>query len=336
MITSGFSRRQALQWIGLGAAAPFFLRARSLWAAEAVKGDGVARLKLAGSEARILATTDLHFFSKTLLDNPRTLRELRNLARRFGPDLMLLNGDVWYNNPHGRGERHCAWLCEQMATLGVPWAFARGNHDLADDFSACERRLTAAPHSLYAGEGSNSNYRVELLNAQGRVGWRIIVVNDAAPEMGFREAQVEWLKAEAARIRREPEPEAPALLFCHVPLAAFAELVRQGAARGTMKEKVSFEGGLSEALAAIGESGFIRAVFCGHDHLNNFRGELDGIHLEYLRATGFGGYGNLRLKKGATLITLPLDRPEKSFQTRTVLADGEEIELEEKPALIER
>ncbi len=334
MSKHAFPRRRALQFLSLSAAAPFLLRPRLFLAAE--ESNGVSRLRLAGTEAKILATTDLHFFSKTLLDNGRTLRELKNLVRHFGPDLLLLNGDVWYNNPHGHGERDCAWVCERMGELGVPWVYVRGNHDQADDFAACEHLLAGARNSLYAGQGRNSNYRVDLVNAHGQVRWRMLIVNDAAPVLGFKQAQIEWLRNETARIRREPEPEAPALLFGHVPIAALAEPVRQEAASGIMKEKISSEGGLPQAVDALRETGIIRAAFFGHDHLNNFRGETRGIHLEYLRATGYGGYGNLRLKKGATWITLSLDRPASDIQTRTVFADGAAVELEQKPSLIER
>jgi len=334
MTRYNFSRRQALQFVSLGAAASFFLRPRLLPAAE--ESNGVSRLKLAGTEAKILATTDLHFFSKTLLDNPRTLRELKNLVRQFSPDLLLLNGDVWYNNPHGHGKRDCAWVCKQIGALGVPWIYVRGNHDQANDFDACERMLADAPHSLYAGQGRNSNYRVDLVNDQGQVRWRILILNDAAPEMGFRQTQSEWLRSEMSRIQKEKEPEAPALLFCHVPIAAMTEIVKQGAASGIMKEKVSPEGGAANAVDALREAGIIRAAFFGHDHRNNFHGEMQGVELAYLRATGFGGYGNLHLRKGATLITLPLDRPQERFQTRTVFGDGESVELEQKPRLIER
>lgn len=35
----------------------------------------------------------------------------------------------------------------------------------------------------------------------------------------------------------------------------------------------------------------IKAGFCGHDHNNDFGGELEGVELVYGRKTGFGCYG---------------------------------------------
>lgn len=36
-----------------------------------------------------------------------------------------------------------------------------------------------------------------------------------------------------------------------------------------------------------------KAVFVGHDHLNDFYLMMNGIMLAYGRATGYNGYGNL-------------------------------------------
>lgn len=35
----------------------------------------------------------------------------------------------------------------------------------------------------------------------------------------------------------------------------------------------------------------VNAVFCGHDHNNDFYGNYLGINLYFGRKTGYGGYG---------------------------------------------
>jgi len=326
------SRRQALKIFALaGAAGPGLLRGGSLPAAETAAG--VATLRVTGRTLKILAVTDLHFFGRTPLHDRMTLREIRKMIAFFQPNLLVADGDTWYNNPRGKGMKRCEWTCRHLGNLGLPWALVRGNHDQADDFGACEQMLAAAPNSLFAGAGTQANYRIDLNDAEGRVRWRLIILNDSAPEMGFTEPRIEWLRSEVDRIRQDRDPEAPALLFCHIPLPAFKDLVRQGKAEGIMKEKVSSEKGSAQAFPAIRDTGLVRAVFCGHDHKNNFRGELEGVHLEYVRATGYGGYGASKVKKGGTLISLDLAETGSSFQTLTVFADGKSWTPEGKPQL---
>jgi 3',5'-cyclic AMP phosphodiesterase CpdA len=322
MFNPRISRRQALKILALaGVAGPGWPGGKSSRAAETAAG--VATFRVTGRTLKILAVTDLHFFGRTPLHDRMTLHEIRKMIAIFQPGLLIADGDTWYNNPRGQGKKHCEWTCNHLGKLGIPWAFVRGNHDQADDFGACERLLSAAPNSLFAGSGTQANYRIDLADAEGKVRWRLIILNDSAPEMGFKEPQIEWLRSEVSRIRQDRDPEASALLFCHIPLPAFEDLVRQGKAEGILREKViSYEQGSAQAFPAIRDTGLVRAVFCGHDHLNNFRGEMEGVHLEYVRATGYGGYGRSKVRKGGTLISLDLAGPGSGFQTLTVFADG--------------
>ena len=47
----------------------------------------------------------------------------------------------------------------------------------------------------------------------------------------------------------------------------------------------------------------MEAVFCGHDHNNDFWGDYNGIKLFYGRKTGYGGYGPpWYMQRGARVI----------------------------------
>ena len=71
------------------------------------------------------------------------------------------------------------------------------------------------------------------------------------------------------------------------------------------------------------DTDMIKAIFCGHDHVNDYDGLLDGVRLDYLRATGYSGYGGEKVKKGATLITLDLKNIGE-FEAKSVFKDGSE------------
>lgn len=55
------------------------------------------------------------------------------------------------------------------------------------------------------------------------------------------------------------------------------------------------------------DNGKIMAVFCGHDHKNDFVGQVDGIDLGYTPSGGFACYGP-GAERGGRLLTFHVDR----------------------------
>jgi hypothetical protein len=52
------------------------------------------------------------------------------------------------------------------------------------------------------------------------------------------------------------------------------------------------------------EAGDVMGTFVGHDHVNDFTGNLYGIRLAYGRATGYNTYGRAGMARGARVIRL--------------------------------
>lgn len=282
----------------------------SPWPWVAARADGTVR---------ILALTDLHFFLQGMLVDPETLRDIRRMVRHFQPDMIAVTGDMWHNNPDGRGLEFCKWACTQMMKFKTPWAFAWGNHDMMDDYARGHRMLESAPWSLYKGLAGDGNYRVEVRSPDSTVPlWNLIFLN-ASHTIG--DAQLEWFEREAAAIARQTPGPPPAFLFFHIPLRQYLDLAERGLARGVMLENVCYDGESGKALRVFSKYKWVRAIFCGHDHVNDYEGVIDGVHLEYLRATGIGGYGGDKVRKGGTLITA--DLRSGSFDSISVLPGGE-------------
>ena len=47
-----------------------------------------------------------------------------------------------------------------------------------------------------------------------------------------------------------------------------------------------------------------KAIYCGHDHNNDYKGFYEGVELVYGRKTGYGCYGPKDMQRGATVIKL--------------------------------
>lgn len=265
----------------------------------------------------LLAVTDLHFYITQIAPEPKTVEDIRKMIHVFDPDLLVVTGDMWHNNPGGRGYSFCKWACKQFSDLPVPWAFAWGNHDQMDDYNQGHKLLTHAPNSMYAGAAADGNYRIAVRDAAGATPvWNLVFLNDSRG--GIQAEQVQWFNAEAARIKTS-DP-APAFLFFHIPIPQYLDIAMPGRAKGVMYEGVAHDGGDHAALQAFHDSGLVRAMFCGHDHVNDYEGKLKGVHIEYLRATGREGYGGDRVPKGGTLITV--DAAAGTFDSVTVFPDG--------------
>ena len=71
----------------------------------------------------------------------------------------------------------------------------------------------------------------------------------------------------------------------------------------------SYNTGFFETVKLMGD---IIAIYCGHDHKNDFHGVYEGISLAYGRKTGIGAYGpSLGIPKGARVIQLYQNDPKR-------------------------
>ena len=81
------------------------------------------------SRIRMLQLTDIHFYGN---DDPamdlRTLEEIPRLIDKTQPEILLVSGDLWSDNPDGRGAEYQAFALDKLAKWGVPWLFVWGNH----------------------------------------------------------------------------------------------------------------------------------------------------------------------------------------------------------------
>ena len=90
--------------------------------------------------------------------------------------------------------------------------------------------------------------------------------------------------------------------------------------RGHRHEAVCSPALNSGLFAALVEARDVMGAFCGHDHLNDFEGELHGIRLAYGRASGFGDYGREGFPRGARIIRLFAG--ERRFETWVRIEGG--------------
>ena len=72
----------------------------------------------------------------------------------------------------------------------------------------------------------------------------------------------------------------------------------------------------SGEFSVLKEKGNILALIVGHDHINSFVGEKDGIRLIYTQCAGFNVYGP-GLRRGARIIEIDKNNTD-TFNTYTI------------------
>lgn len=292
----------------------------------AAAGTAVATLDLGGAAGlRLLQFTDNHFFGRVKEGLTRTEadqateREWRDYVRIFRPDAVITTGDLWHDNPGGRGAATQAHALKQLEGLEVPWAFCWGNHDQLDDYDAGHAALEAARGSLYRCGASHGDYRIDVRRGGDRnVAARLWVLN--SNRYGLGEWQLDWLRASREALADAKSPTVPALAFFHIPLLEQKTLHRAGTTPGVCFEAVCHEKETGRAAPVLAKDERLRACFCGHDHVNDYAVKTGHLDLVYGRATGHSGYGGDKVRKGAKLIELDLITGD--YQQTTVFADG--------------
>ncbi|MCH4209572.1 metallophosphoesterase family protein [Bifidobacterium sp.] len=178
-----------------------------------------------------------------------------------------------------------------------------------------------------------------------RTAMSIMMVNsgDFEPGGGYgspSDAAVEWL-ASAEDAVSGTGPRVPAIVFQHIPPQDFYQCLKKAspftpyAVEGyrafsdscyVINSEVCRPGStLGEGPCcserAVGEverirsSGGYFALFCGHDHKNNFIGHIDGVDLGYAPTCGFRSYGPKAADRALRLFVFQEDKPEQ-YETR--------------------
>lgn len=286
----------------------------------------------------IVQFTDLHWHDGTGLDVcTASLMEMVLGAER--PDLVVLTGDVLQGSECP--DPAAAWrrAVEPMESRAVPWAAVFGNHD--DEGSLSRRELLAVQRGCRmcmseAGPDNVPGVGNYVLNipSHDRSGLSAVLYcidsgSYAADGDGYAaisREQIDWFRSTSSYDAEDRKQIAlcsiPALVFLHIPLPEFALAGQAGSFRGSHLEAVQCPRVNSGFFAAARSAGVL-GIFVGHDHLNDFDAEWNGVRLCFGRATGYRTYGREGFAHGARVIRLIEDS--RGFETWLILDDGTAI-----------
>ena len=236
-------------------------------------------------------------------------------------------------------------LCAPMERAGIPWAHVYGNHD--DNFGLSNARqqpiyesfahcVSKAGSEDVAGVG---NYVLPIFDASGeRILFNVFALDSqhgvkaflrecgmedslrvslprpaysASGEGPIRFSQIMWYYQASQALESWNGARIPALMYMHIPLPEFALAANnpvECALRGHAGETVSCPELNAGLFTAILQRGDVRAIFCGHDHENDFCGEYLGVTLGYDGFLSYHASHNEDIR-GARVFELRADDP---------------------------
>jgi len=280
--------------------------------------------------------TDLHWKNGEP-DDLKTRALMERVLESEKPDLVMLTGDVIEGGSCADPANSWREAVQPMVARKIPWAAVFGNHD--DEGALSRRELLAVQQSLPGclsesgpvGLSGVGNYILDIrASADEQTAARLYCLDSqsyAEPKTGgygwIQPDQIAWYleQAQTARAANSGQP-LPALAFFHIPFPEYNDVWDKHACQGHKQEDVCCPQFNSGFFAALREGGDVLGTFVGHDHVNDFVGELDGIRLCYGRASGFNTYGLTGFERGARFIQLYEGRREFKTWLRLEKDDG--------------
>jgi Leucine-rich repeat (LRR) protein len=266
----------------------------------------------ARSRFKIVQFTDIHIQYDSYRSDS-TLVMMRMVIKKEKPDLVVLTGDIVASD-----NRKQAWLkvAQVMIDAKVPWAAMLGNHDAEYELDKEQTmnvivglpyNLTIAGPKELAGKG---NYVLPIQASKSKKTAAVLYALDSEereqPDVKewMDESQVRWYKEQSTAFTKQNNgTPLPALAFFHIPFPEFDDVIGKSTTYGINYEKIHPKRNIeSNLFKALQEKKDVMGVFVGHEHNNNYIGNIDDICLAFGQAGGRQIYGDLG--SGARVIEL--------------------------------
>lgn len=285
----------------------------------------------ASGNFKIVQFTDMQDGPKT---NPNTIDLMNKILDKEKPSLVVLTGDNIDGKCKTADEvkKAITNIAQLMETRKIPWAIVFGNHDDEHGVMSKEQMM-----NFYMSFSCN----ISLIGnkTSGRIGnYNLLVQGSAssAPALNLylldsgkynllgsydsiTSTQISWYKSTAANLKKQYKKTIPALMFFHIPLPEFRTAYKTGYIDGKRLEIENsplINTGLFSALVNTGD---VKGVFVGHDHINTYTAVLKGIRLGYAGSAGYATYGNANMQRGARVLKISETNP-SAFTTRMIFA----------------
>ena len=261
-----------------------------------------------------------------------TVNNLKTIVDREQPDLVLLAGDISYNMSSAQKlENYLNILMGYVEEKQIPWAHVYGNHDDecndAGGYSAISKEEQQKVYESFdyciskdvEGLFGVGNYVLPVLSYDGSsIAFNIWGLDSGAYTSNpinnmyqgsnyflgkyeyIQKNQIDWYTETSALLEKYNGAKIPAMMYFHIPLQEFytawnqktTEAEFQFEWEGEKNENISAATINCGLFAAILQTGDVKLVASGHDHINDFMVKYNGVKLCYTACVGTEVYHN--------------------------------------------
>ena len=259
------------------------------------------------TQYKILQVTDPHILNDEKKD-AKAYKTITEMVKSTQPDLIMVTGDITSEKENFTAFKSFGAFMEEFK---IPWGFVFGNHEGLDvkyengegvngetiaDKQMLSDYLESLEYCIYqAGDESvdgMGNYTYSVKDKDGNILNTLIMMDSHSWDSEnegydhFHENQVDWYENTVKEINltvngNENTP-ANTLAFFHVPMQegkiAYDSKDIVGGKRLEKEGCPAVDDMMFEKMAELGST---KACFFGHDHMNNYEVERDGIRLCY-------------------------------------------------------
>lgn len=270
--------------------------------------DCVTLTKKDGEDFVILNITDTHFSDYdyrafTAFESEITIKRLVNKVQ---PDLITISGDIVCTDSTVYAIKR---ITDLFDSFRIPWAPVFGNHDdegNADLNYLADTMMLSEYCVMQKGdpEMGVGNYIINVKEeTSGEIVETIFMMDTHHSHLN--EKQIRWFESCATAINELTDNGSEISVIFHIPNVQYQyayDLMWDENANGWKDGAVAF-GECNEKICCERDengnpkdNGFFDAakktgakfIFCGHEHMNNFSVEYEGIRMTYTLKNGYG------------------------------------------------
>lgn len=307
---------------------------------------------------KIMQIADIQETSKVSPDTIRLLtlalqKEKPDLVVLTGDQIYGIHPSFFGGNKTAKAVNTIKQIIKPFEDANIPFAVTFGNHDCQvglknEEQAEIYNESEMCIHGEYANDNDKGTFRIPIYDKDKHIFDIFLIDSNGQSITGeylpVSEQQLEWFKKERENAK-ENGKYTNALVFQHIPVPEFFDCIKQvkfgtkGAVEAfrnykgkfyVLPEEIKKAGGFmgespavpdknSGEFEVLAEKGNILALAVGHDHINSFVAEKDGIKLIYTQCAGFNVYGP-KLKRGVRLFELDKNNL-SDFSTYTLTYD---------------
>lgn len=287
-------------------------------------------------EFRVLVLSDLHL----TFEGPDEEMQgfIKELIDREDPDLVILNGDNITDERLADSDSLRACLEKAVAYIeeqSIPWMHVYGNHDedygyfrgnqqeVYESFDMCiSKRGDDNAHGVgnyvipvYAHDSDDIAFTVWALDSGNYLTYedKMSLCPNESTYGGYSQttydfidgSQIEWYVNTSKQLEEYAGGKVCGMMAFHIPLQEFyTAWVNREAFEytGDKREDICASAFNSGLFAALRYRNDIKAVVCGHDHINDFMVNYGGIKLCYSSTISNTAYFDENIRGGRVFV----------------------------------